>query len=249
VHFNALRDDLKSFADDKPYRAVANHNADFTEHTLSVEFMDRSVFHDWGLMLGDCVHNMRSALDGAIYEVAIRESGIDPPPNERTLMFPITKDKDEFKKHGQWRIKTLSDPIQAIIEFHQPYNRGSQPLDRAFLWRLNEFDAADKHRTIRLTCLGLTEGSGFLNVEAGDEISFTRTDGPLETGTPFLTITSEHPMPNVKMKDPQVEVRVALESRFDDNVVPELLDPLSVLRGFRNAAGRVIDALERALHD
>jgi hypothetical protein len=241
-HYNALRSELKAFAEVQPYRPVSDHNADFTKHWLSVEFDQPEDFAQWGLMFGDCVHNLRSALDHVVYEIAVHESGTDPPPAWKTLMFPIMATESDFQKNGERRIKTLSDPVKAFIKQQQPYSR-SGPTDRTFMLRLHDSDIEDKHRRIRIVAMSFVVGQAFIQLEGGQLVGVERFDGPLLSGTPFFTLTFPKPRPEVEMKDPSVKMRVALEARLDDSVGPEWLDPLSVLRGFRAAVVRSLRAL------
>ena len=241
-HYNALHNELRTFAEVQPYRSITDHNADFTKHWLAVEFDQPDDFARWGLMFGDCVHNLRSALDHVVYEIGVHESGTDPPPGWKKLMFPIMATESEFQKHGEWRIKTLSDPVKAIIRRQQPYSR-SGPTDRTFMLRLHDSDIEDKHRQIRIVATSLVVGQAFVPLEGGQSVGFERFDGPLLSGTPFLTLTFPEPRPEMEMNDSSVKVGVALEARFDDSAGSEWLDPLSVLRGFRAAVVRALRTL------
>lgn len=126
-HLDSLRQEIRTFGEDKPYGATPKFNDDFTELDVVVEFDNPNVLAQWGLLFGDCVHNFRSALDHIVYEIAIAESGQDPPPDERVLMFPVCRDETEFNERGR-RIRSLSSNARTKIELHQPYHR-PQPLD------------------------------------------------------------------------------------------------------------------------
>lgn len=43
-------------------------------------------------LFGEWLYLLRAALDGAAYYVAVRDSGQNPPPNERSIYFPIKTD-------------------------------------------------------------------------------------------------------------------------------------------------------------
>jgi hypothetical protein len=45
-------------------------------------------------MIGDCLPNLRCALDHLVYAIAIHESGQSPPPCEGSLAFPICDSPD-----------------------------------------------------------------------------------------------------------------------------------------------------------
>lgn len=94
------------------------------------------------LILGDCVHNFRSALDHLAMALAV-DNGADIL--NTSTMFPIYQDQGEFQSNGQRRINLLSPVAQAFIERLQPYHRSGNEW---LLWELNELDIADKHRTL-----------------------------------------------------------------------------------------------------
>jgi hypothetical protein len=100
----------------------------------------------WGLLAGDCIHCIRSALDHAVYGIAIAESGSDPPPDERRLEFPITDDDAKWADRKN-RIKTLPQPVRDFIYSAQPYNRGDDLVVAPLRWA-RDLDDADKHRLI-----------------------------------------------------------------------------------------------------
>lgn len=221
-HFDSLRSDLMAFDKGKPYKAVDHHSDDFTEHRVCVEVDDPEVIGRWGLIFGDCIHNMRSALDHAIYGIAVYQGGVDPPRRHRTLMFPILKCAADFNQQGEWRIENLSDLVQGVVRVSQPYKRLGQPVDRAFLGRFNEFDVSDKHRLIRLATMRLDVAK--MDIEGmypGLTMDFHSSDGPLELGEPFFTISFREPVAPVTIEKATVTVRISLESRFGDNPDPE----------------------------
>lgn len=84
------------------------------------------------VILGDVVHNLRSALDHLVYELVI---ALNLKPGGHNY-FPIAYDKDEFRRMTTARKDTKGrrrrgslDPIPAdhdivkVIRGHQPYNR------------------------------------------------------------------------------------------------------------------------------
>lgn len=98
-------------------------------------------FRILSLMIGDCVHNMRAALDYMAWELA----GADIADTE--TMFPIFESPDGFKKRGLKRIKHLPTDAQTAIERLQPYNTryGGHLLA---LDAINKIDATDKHKIL-----------------------------------------------------------------------------------------------------
>src|SRR4051794_32749877 len=58
-------------------------------HKVFVEVIEEPPLDRWSLVAGDCVHNLRSALDNLIYAIAIYQSRQNPPPDDKSLQFPI----------------------------------------------------------------------------------------------------------------------------------------------------------------
>ncbi|MDQ4043816.1 MAG: hypothetical protein M3118_08375 [Actinomycetota bacterium] len=107
------------------------------------------------LLISECLHNLRSALDNLIYDLALAYNGGNPlpPAVEKAVMFPIFQTRKEFKDSGAWRIKDIDPGAQAVIEELQPYERGNPAL----LWELHELSRVDKHRLLNVTLLGMHE--------------------------------------------------------------------------------------------
>lgn len=97
---------------------------------------------EMALMIGDCVHNMRSALDYIAWELA----GGDIFDKE--TMFPIFETKAGFDTRGRKRIKKIaSREAVALIEKFQPYNTP----DNKALSAIQDIDTTDKHKLLTLT--------------------------------------------------------------------------------------------------
>lgn len=94
------------------------------------------------VILGDCVHNLRSVLDHLAMSLAI-DNGASP--TNKSVYFPIYTDPDEYKSEGVKKIKKLSGPAKDFIEGIQPYHREG---DSWVLTELSFLDNRDKHRAL-----------------------------------------------------------------------------------------------------
>jgi hypothetical protein len=116
----------------------------------------------WGLMTGDAVHNLRSALDHLVWQLACHKTGGPDLPNvpereKRIVQFPIVDsptpaerdDPRTFRKSSS--LKRVRPEHRAIIYEHQPfgsrYNFGLYREVHPFT-RLQILSNVDKHRTI-----------------------------------------------------------------------------------------------------
>jgi hypothetical protein len=100
---------------------------------------------DFSLIIGDCLHNLRAALDNLAYDLAVAHTGKEPLPSKFASRseFPIFTDKNLPKFFDV--LGGVAPSAQAEIEGLQPYHRGEK-LRHDFLWQLNKLSNIDKHR-------------------------------------------------------------------------------------------------------
>lgn len=117
------------------------------------------VTREWGLIIGDLVHNTRSALDHAIEELTIRSIGT---PLEKTE-FPVFRKDEHFCQEnvkalefapnsGMYRIRGVTYDAACLIETMQPYRR-MPDTERHHLAALTGLWNQDKHRVIPLVAM------------------------------------------------------------------------------------------------
>jgi hypothetical protein len=126
------------------------------------------------VVVGDAMHNLRAALDNAVYASARDAAGgaLDDQ-TERALEFPVVGDgtKDDFDRLAIDRRKLACVPesVYQVVEEHQPYhwNSDEYPYGYRFhpVWLVHSLDVIDKHRRLTLTAaavrhpgLGVPEG-------------------------------------------------------------------------------------------
>ena len=112
------------------------------------------------LLIGDCLHNLRSALDNLAYELAVaHHRGPLPYPFFQTSEFPIFKrpmNPDERRK----KIGCIHPRAQVIIRKLQPYqHRVTYWLDP--LWQLHQLNNVDKHRLPNVIQFATVAGAYF----------------------------------------------------------------------------------------
>jgi hypothetical protein len=123
---------------------------------LAVIRIKRPVDPTWSVMVGDIVHNLRSALDYLIHELVKVETGSHPPPAPKgKTQFPICLSPEHFDKASTAMLEGVGDEARALIRSHQPFATGhgaESPL--AILATLSNLD---KHRSIQLTAASLKD--------------------------------------------------------------------------------------------
>jgi hypothetical protein len=184
---------------------------------------------EFALGIGDCVHNLRCAVDFIAWELA----GADPI--DRETMFPIFDDRQKFKRNGEWRIRNVPSAPRALIEQMQPYN-ASHPRETG-LWAIEYFDAADKHRLLTLTApvVGSVEASYVGDLGTTQDMSYPTPTATLEKNAVIAILTITPPSPNM-----QVDIEFTPQIAFGDiRDVPRYVIPS--LRNMIAEADRVID--------
>jgi hypothetical protein len=103
---------------------------------------------EWGVLIGELVHNLRSGLDHAVYAAAKAPSG--------STQFPIFTRRSDWDKKAHDMIRSVPDEIADMIEQAQPYRapKGTDPREH-LLAILNRLSNYDKHRLLHTAVMTL----------------------------------------------------------------------------------------------
>lgn len=142
-HLVTLNGESSAYLSRQPYRISHEREAEGTEHVFRA-YITEPLPPVLSPLIGDCVQNMRNALDHLAWQLVIA-SGVAQP--RRGTGFPISKDAAAFHD-ARNQIREMSPAIRAAIERVQPYQRGD--IDRDPLWVLNELARVDRHRTLHV---------------------------------------------------------------------------------------------------
>lgn len=107
----------------------------------------------FGLVVGDAIHNLRSALDHVAF--ALAQHGAEAVGATMTreqamrIQFPICDDPDDFKiQIRRKRLRYVKSSYKTLIERYQPYNLNRQHPERTVPKVLADLNNRDKHRLI-----------------------------------------------------------------------------------------------------
>lgn len=139
------------------------------------------------MIVGDCFHNLRSALDHLTYQLALLNgTGRDAASR---ISFPVYATPKKFKNFVDSRVaKFISTAALREIESLQPYHT-SDPPEIDALWQLTELDNIDKHRLFIVVAREFKLDSFDLVVEGGDKFSTSTPDSkwkPSVEGTEII---------------------------------------------------------------
>jgi hypothetical protein len=204
-HANELEADLERVFPEGKYVVAPEIYQNGLRHVYKAKHPP-TIRPEWSAIVGDCVHNLRSARDHLAYQLVLR-TGV--APNTYT-QFPIF-DRPPRKRRcpiGPYK-RVLPDispgvsaEIRQVLEVVQPYNRFAlgHPSIRAIsgLDMLRDLDNIDKHR--QLVLVTSTTSGSITFATGGDPTapppSTTEwTHKPLAHDNVFAIVTYERPYP------------------------------------------------------
>ncbi len=160
----------------------------------------------WPLMVGDTIHNLRSALDHLVCQLALLAGhSIDCCTKTHC---PIGLDPDKFKKATR-NLTTLINPkALALIEALQPYHT-TKP-SKTTLW------AIDKHRVLVVAAKHFRTKELRVTINKGEPVDIPVGDGlrPLEDGAEIGTIDLDWVRRGNLILAPEYEVNVDTETEL-----------------------------------
>ena len=133
-HIEDLKSHLGIFIARKPYRLVPGFDPDGGQPIIQIKYKE-AIPDGFAVVIGDAVHNLRTALDHMIWELV--GFGRKPHPN---LKFPTAKNRTSFEgacKGLKARDPSVTDILKALEVF--PGGKGES------LYYLSLLDNADKH--------------------------------------------------------------------------------------------------------
>jgi hypothetical protein len=155
--FDVLRAEMDAFfnGDPRPYATAGTFDRDAWEWVERFQLRQRPPLR-FGVILGDCVHNLRCALDHAVWQVTLLDGGT---PDTGT-MFPIaSQSESQFERMAKARIPGLSPAHRQLVKDAQPYHHrndaGAHPLAV-----LADLSNTDKHQIVNPTYSFMGEDSG-----------------------------------------------------------------------------------------
>jgi hypothetical protein len=136
-HLEQLEAEATAFLAREPYAVVAEEEPASGDKVWRVKVKEQPP-QKWGVLIGEAVHALRSALDLMVCALVERngqqvtdQSGFPIVPSEGDLKAALPK------------ILGVSPPAADMIRGFRPYKGGDEQL-----WMLHRLDIADKHRLL-----------------------------------------------------------------------------------------------------
>lgn len=207
-HLHALNDDIEKWVLPDSYEPFGEYSDDRKVHMIGIRYRQHPNFARWAALTGDALTNYRSALDYIVYALAVTAAGIDPPPKESSLAFPITSAEHHFASAvGRNRLHGLPVDKVAEIKRAQPYNRTD--AGGSVLTRLRDLNDPEKHRRLALAAFMVNHPKEIGIGPVSGPFSIEITGEPLHDGAPIARIEFPNPHPPVNVQV-NLSMRVSL---------------------------------------
>lgn len=213
-HLDTLETELRVLLEESTHRITYETDEESLGYIFYIHDLPTAPDH-WPMLIGDCVHNLRSSLDFLAYQLAILGQNRSLTEDEsRSVSFPVFSNPGEFAKRGAKRVDLLRASEQARIEELQPFNAwdtsiwGDWPNVPAVLpgtlERISTLDNIDKHRTIHTAFLAIDffGGKQGKNPLEAQLRGLTTSNTPLEDGAEIgRWHFRERPLPDLSKVD------------------------------------------------
>ena len=136
-HINNLELLISGFIESKPYEVFRQEETNGeTNFRVKVKAQPPQ---EWGAIIGDVIHNLRSSLDYLVRQLVLANG---KTPSKKTG-FPICDNAKKFEAYGVRKIQGVSNSAVHLVRALKPYKGGNDAL-----WRLHELDIMDKHKLL-----------------------------------------------------------------------------------------------------
>lgn len=147
-HLAELNGAVNRFLNDGPYRVVPEFDRKTNQQVRRVK-VTKEIPIEFGAIIGDITHNLRSALDLMAHQLVLNNGNT---PTDNTA-FPIGYNRQQFKTKAIPKIQKASDRAIRLICRLKPYHGGNERF-----FALHEISITDKHKIV-LTCGSLFQDS------------------------------------------------------------------------------------------
>jgi len=156
-HFALLHKEMFLWNERKPWRLIEQTHDQGHKHFYRLVILDPIPIR-WAVILGEAIHDMRSALEQSVYWLTIDHSGHDVGGTG----FPVNSVKADFTRtkrnstvwtpdSGMHKIRGVGNCPEAFIEWLQPYpQRRGRRVQCNDLLMLHNLWNQDKHRLVHL---------------------------------------------------------------------------------------------------
>lgn len=169
-HIVELAKGIRSYGDLDHMYLYEEHDVETNQIHTKVK-IDQPIPAELAAILGDALHNLRSALDILVYDA----SKDHPDFNPTTPAFPIGRDKTEYNSKADRHLQYAPQEVRDLVDTMMPYD-----TDEAWLWRLHNANIEDKHRLL------IPVGSMVRSINPGISMEVPWQDEPIQAPQLFI---------------------------------------------------------------
>jgi hypothetical protein len=227
-HLNALADAIQVFIsrDPQPFGISVPYFDPNTNWYTVYAIVEEEPPDRLGVILGDVLHNTRSALDHLVWQLVILDGGI-PKGGSRGNAFPISMTEAAWETAKGQHLAGVSEAHRNILEKTQPFKADNPDLS-LFGW-LRYLSDTDKHQVVHPM-------ASIIHDDPTGAVSFEVTHGPgkvvkeqwqetwFSHGAELLRCKVEPVTPDTEVEMiGDVKLRVAFGERRARETLPKLL--------------------------
>lgn len=247
---DGLEAEFKRFSDSKPYTLSLEKDVEPDKYVL-IYHPGASIPDDWPIIIGEIFFNLRSALDNAVHELSVRETGAPvknsefPVFDNKAAFADAKKNGDPAPKSGLFKIRGLTQKTRDVIESLQPYNVAAGKL--SVLQTIHEMNNRDKHRELIL-CGGLSGNTGLSSgkVPHGGHFTLDTHRHKLNEKTPLAWVYT----PGLDSSEVKMDADISFEITFDESCCSLFNFPQPVVKlldDFITKVGNILGHLEASV--
>ena len=177
-HVHDLQAAVNTFAERKSNRVITEVDKKAGKTVFKAQITE-DIPPEISAIIGDCVHNLRTALDYIICTAVVTNGR----QITRRHGFPIALSQKKFETDCVSKIAGTSQEVARLVRRLKPYKGGCEPF-----WIIHNLDALDKHQAIvpvwyAYRSMVISPAANFSGLKPGDE-SFALTLSPRDRVIP-----------------------------------------------------------------
>lgn len=233
AHFHSLTEAVEVFCEEGPYTLVYDDQPRGDGFYIGRAIGVRESPRILGIILGDVLHNLRSALDHLVWQVVLA-SGNRPGQWNR---FPLLKKPEDFDAqvaapHARGKESPLLGVRAGLVQLFESYQPYDRPDGMAHGFAvLRDLSNVDKHRVVHGTLFAIGREQPAIEFTTGFEgVEIEWRYGPVEEGAEVLRVrfaNGRHPGPGDDGLT--AEATFTADMRFGDGAFP-----MSTIAGVMN---------------
>jgi len=147
THLDSFYVEATKYAEKARPQFIRKTNHDRTAHCLVFYVEDPHPPIELSVIVGDFLHNLRSALDSLICGLVHKTR---PTSTCSGRQFPISNNRDQYLKERRGLLRGIPAAAVAVVDSLQPHCRPESSIEFDPLWILKTLNNHDKHRTAHL---------------------------------------------------------------------------------------------------